>query len=517
MRKSGTTVLAVGAVLLAVGGGWQLAHFVVGTELTTTTAAAVPVVTSAASTSTTSPATTTTAAPTTTTTVPLARFGDARTVGMNVGSVEGLTMFRGNPSRTFYGRGPVPSDPTVLWQYPDTAMCGRSTVHGETDLWCGTGWTGQPVVWIRPDGVTEVIIGAFDRAVHFIDADTGMETRPAFPVGDLVKGSGSLDPDGYPLYYFGSRDNNLRILALDRDVPTELWALNANVVAGMWNNDWDSDPVIIDDILLEGGENSYFFAYRLNRSYGSDGLVEVDPEPLIQFPAFTDELLREVGREQSIENSVAVYENRVYFANSAGRVVGLDLTNIDDGEAPVVFDYWDGDDTDATITIDEDGMLYVAIELERFNERSSEVGQIIKLDPYAEGDPRVWGVAVPPIGNDDGGVWATPALGDGVLYVATHPGDLLAIDTATGEVLWSDEVGWHAWSSPVIVDDTLIQAVNCGSGGALRAYDVADPRAPVQVWETEPVGGCIESTPAVWNGRIYVGSRDGYFYAFGDG
>ena len=516
MRKTGSAILAGGTMLIAAVGGWQLARTVAGAEATTTTVA-VASSTSPTTVSATTPTIATTTTTTTTTTTPFARFGDARTVGENIGSVDGLTMFRGNPSRTFYGQGPVPIEPVILWKYPDSAMCGRSTSYGETDLWCGTGWTGQPVVWTRPDGVTEVIIGAYDKAVHFIDAATGVDTRPPFATGDLVKGSGSLDPDGFPLYYFGSRDNNFRILALDRDVPTVLWTLPASVVAGMWNNDWDSNPLVIDDILFEGGENSYFFAYRLHRSYGPDGLVAVSPEPLLQFPAFTDELIREVGREQSIENSVAVFEDRVYFANSAGRVVGLDITNVDNGEAPVVFDYWNGDDTDATITIDGEGMLYVAIELERFNDRSTEVGQIIKLDPYVEGDPRVWGVAVPPIGNDDGGVWATPALGDGVLYVATHPGDLLAIDTQTGEIVWSDEIGWHAWSSPVIVDGTLIQAVNCGTGGALRAYDLTDPRAPEHLWETDPVGGCIESTPAVWKGRIYVGSRDGYFYAFGDG
>jgi outer membrane protein assembly factor BamB len=28
--------------------------------------------------------------------------------------------------------------------------------------------------------------------------------------------------------------------------------------------------------------------------------------------------------------------------------------------------------------------------------------------------------------------------------------------------------------------------------------------------------GSFESTPIVWQGRIYVGSRDGYFYCLGD-
>ena len=162
-----------------------------------------------------------------------------------------------------------------------------------------------------------------------------------------------------------------------------------------------------------------------------------------------------------------------------------------------------------------DGSLIVAIELERYNDRAEEVGQLIKLDPSAE-DPLVWSVAVPPRGGGDGGLWATPVLGRGVVYAVTHPGELLAVDLMTGEVLFRDEVGWHAWSSPVLVDDVLVASVDCGAGGALRGYDVSDPRAPVRMWQVDLNSGCIESTPIIWKGRIYVGSRDGFVYAFGD-
>ena len=31
--------------------------------------------------------------------------------------------------------------------------------------------------------------------------------RPDLVTGDLAKGSATSDPDGYPLYYAGSRDN----------------------------------------------------------------------------------------------------------------------------------------------------------------------------------------------------------------------------------------------------------------------------------------------------------------------
>ncbi|MDH3260595.1 MAG: PQQ-binding-like beta-propeller repeat protein [Acidimicrobiia bacterium] len=454
----------------------------------------------------------------TTTTIPVREAGTVPgwTVGQAWGSVRGLTMFRGNPTRTYYGEPPVPTNPDVLWSYPaGDSLCSRSNVAGTSTVWCGTGWTGQPVVYERTDGVTEVIFGAYDKKVHFLDGSTGLPTRAPFVTGDLIKGSVSLDPDGFPLLYFGSRDNKLRIVALDRPEPDLLWDLDASAVRGIWNNDWDGNPVVLDDLLLEGGENSWFFIIKLNRGYDAAGFVTVQPERLIEVPGYTDDLISRVGSNVSIENSPAVFDNRVYFANSGGRIVGLDLSEIAAGQAPVVFDYWVGDDVDATITIDGEGMLYIAAELERFNERSAELGQLIKLDPYAA-DPFVWGVPVPPRGPGDGGLWATPALGDGVLYASTHPGELLAVDTETGQVLWRDEIGFHAWSSPVIVDKTLVVSVNCETGGGLRAYSLADPAEPQRLWQYDHASGCIESTPAVWKGTIFVGSRDGRFYAFGE-
>ena len=65
----------------------------------------------------------------------------------------------------------------------------------------------------------------------------------------------------------------------------------------------------------------------------------------------------------------------------------------------------------------------------------------------------------------------------------------------------------------MIVDDVLIQG-DCS--GVLHGYDVSDTSvAPRELWNVT-LEGCIESTPAVWNGRIFVGTRAGRFYAMGD-
>jgi outer membrane protein assembly factor BamB len=424
-------------------------------------------------------------------------------------------MFRGNPTRTFHGIGPVPDSPTVSWRYPDAQMCSPSSEGGESRIWCGMGWTGQPVVWERPDGVTELIFGAYDSAVHFVDATTGEDLRPEFQTGDIIKGSVTLDPDGYPLLYFGSRDNKLRILALDREEPTLLWSMDATEVNGIWNNDWDSNPAIVDDIMYEGGENGWFFAVRLNRAYDGDGKVTVGPEKLVQMPGYNDELLANSGRNVSIESSVLVFDQRVYFSNSGGRIVGVDVSNVDEGEAPIVFDYYAGGDIDATMVADGEGMIYAAIEHEPSQmgsvetARNREVGQLIKLNPYTDDEPRVWGLDLTADGADSGS-WSTPAVHDGVVYLNTQQGSLIAVDATDGTLVWQDDVGFHSWSSPVVVDDTLVTATCLGD---VRAYSLDDPSSPQSLWSQNLGGACLESTPVVWRGTIFIGSRDGYMRA----
>jgi outer membrane protein assembly factor BamB len=98
------------------------------------------------------------------------------------------------------------------------------------------------------------------------------------------------------------------------------------------------------------------------------------------------------------------------------------------------------------------------------------------------------------------------------LIVPTDTGDVLGLDRQTGEERWRLDLPGPTWSSPVIVDDVLVQG-DCS--GFLRGFDVSDTTVmPVELWRVE-LGGCIESTPAVWKGKIVVGTRSGYLYAVG--
>jgi hypothetical protein len=273
---------------------------------------------------------------------------------------------------------------------------------------------------------------------------------------------------------------------------------------------------VVGDYLLEGGENSWFYVVKLNRRYDDNHLVQVSPKVVMKVPGWDDQLLRDIpDGDISIENSVAFRKGIVYFANSGGLIQGWDISNVLHGGKAHrrVFRFWDGDDTDASIVIDSKGFLYAGIEFQRMNDRDRQVGQIIKLDPWRPNDPLVWRVKATDVAFEGaGGTWGTPALYGKMVFDTTASGDLLAIDRRTGKVAWSVHLAPPTIGSPVPVDDTLIVG-DCA--GVLHGFDISKPRrVPKETWRVQ-LPGCIESTPAVWRGMIYVGTRAGKIYGIG--
>jgi outer membrane protein assembly factor BamB len=275
----------------------------------------------------------------------------------------------------------------------------------------------------------------------------------------------------------------------------------------MWNDDWDSSGLVVDDHLVIGGENSRLFVAHLDRGYGPDGAVQLDAEVVADVAGFDDQLLADLGdRNVSIESSVAIHDGTVWVANSGGLVQGWDLRSLTTGDPRRTFRWWMGDDVDATVVVEPGGDLLVAAEWERHTARARDVGQVVRLDPDRP-DPRVWGAHDPTVatGADIAGAWGTPALWQDLVLVPMTAGRLMALDVATGAERWALDLGDHLWSSPVVVDDVLLQG-DCD--GTLHAVDLSAER-PLRRWSLPLGGGCIESTPAVLDGRLYVGTRDG--------
>ena len=193
----------------------------------------------------------------------------------------------------------------------------------------------------------------------------------------------------------------------------------------MWNDDWDGAPLILKDYLITGGENSWFHIIRLNRSLDPSGRVAVDPE-IVSSPGWDRELLAALGDNNvSIENSLAISGDTVWFANSGGLVQGWDLSPLQTGDDPVrTFRWWMGDDVDATIVIDDEGFLYGS-RIRTCYYSITKVGQLVKLDPRNL-KHRWSGLFMRT--ELCLGILSTPALHGDVLFVATNSGKLMSLN-----------------------------------------------------------------------------------------
>jgi outer membrane protein assembly factor BamB len=249
---------------------------------------------------------------------------------------------------------------------------------------------------------------------------------------------------------------------------------------------------------------------KLNRRYDqATGLVQVAPEITFTDEAWDEQVINDNAGDQhaSVESSVTVLDDVAYFGTSAGLVLGYDLSGLEDGQPPEqVFRFYTAGDNDATLVADDEGFLYAAAQNDRpEHPRARQVGQLQKLDPSKPTDPIVW--SFQETSSKGAGLYGTPAVLDDVVIITSAAGRLIALDRDTGAVLWERTLGGAAWASPVVVDDVLL--IGDCEGQTFHAYDLANPRvAPPELWSVD-LGGCIEATPAVWKGRIYIGSRAG--------
>ncbi|MEA2515342.1 MAG: eukaryotic-like serine/threonine-protein kinase [Thermomicrobiales bacterium] len=99
------------------------------------------------------------------------------------------------------------------------------------------------------------------------------------------------------------------------------------------------------------------------------------------------------------------------------------------------------------------------------------------------------------------GILSTPAVANGVVYVATYDGVVLAIDATTGEEVWRSTLDEPIYYSSPAVEDGVLYVGDIG--GRLYALDTEDGR---REWEFAVGEGNERSmgTPAVADGRVYV-------------
>jgi outer membrane protein assembly factor BamB len=256
------------------------------------------------------------------------------------------------------------------------------------------------------------------------------------------------------------------------------------------------------------------------------------------------------GGNLVLEASPALIDDTVYVSSGAGHVYGLRRSDL-----KVVWDYRTGSDLDGTAVPTSSGKLLVPIEKEYIKGH----GGVLMLDPVKPpNQARVWffPTGERSLGDWQGGVVGSVAVNDtydpwgrrprlaafmaidGYLYVVaqdalapgTVPGPNLEPGLRTPRLIAKFYVGGSI-STPIMVDDTIVAAgydahvhlyqirwrrARQGAPGALTSPDGNSFTVSVRETASYAGGGAFESTPVMWKGRVFIGSRDGYLYCLGD-
>lgn len=137
--------------------------------------------------------------------------------------------------------------------------------------------------------------------------------------------------------------------------------------------------------------------------------------------------------------------------------------------------------------------------------------------PQFRGDPRLTGVARSPLAATLKLLWArevgesiesSAAIAEGMVFVGTRPGGLVAVSLEDGVVRWTYPVGGEGIgeSSPAVSGGLVFVG---DLGGTVHAVRARDGR---KAW-TFKTGGEVKSSPVVAGDRVLIGSYDGHLYA----
>jgi outer membrane protein assembly factor BamB len=472
--------------------------------------------------------------------------------------------FLGSYGRRYYGQGPAPKQLDVIWK----VRLGSGWSSGKFDSdppskWAGSGWTGQPSV-VVDGGRTYLITSSYGYKLRKIDAETG-EVVWAYKYDDIIKGSPSVFQNPSPA---GADDKYIVVAGSRRGYPyklddprvapvravtfgsgKELWRLPVPQTS-CYSRDCDGSGFFFDGTYYIGVESGFFYALDPLRT---QAWAEGD-KPVIEHQQLLagDERSQDHDGNLVLESSASALGKNLYIASGAGHVYGLRRSDL-----KVVWDYYIGSDLDGTPVPTRKGLLLQAVEKEYIKGK----GGMLALDPAKPaGKAAVWYF---PTGNRKVGDWAGGIVGsaslndeyneggqypaicafsaiDGYLYLVSQT--VMSEETASGPdrgaklpvpvqiaKIWNG----GAISTPIIVGDALVagsydQRVHLydlaytpaekGDAGALPSANGDGAYWTVSLEERDQfyAEGAFESTPTLWNGRVYIGCRDGWFYCLGD-
>ena len=450
-----------------------------------------------------------------------------------------IGTFLGNEKRNYYGNE-APENLDVAWKlYLGKGKTVISRKSGEK-IWAGAGWTGQPLV-VEEDSALYLIQGSYDHNLKKISADSG-KLIWQYGFDDVIKGTGTIweNPDDTNLLtrfiiLQGSRLGVGNYLD-SKHVPSfraigymtgqELWRLDMKWTDS-YSRDADGSPLIINDTVYAGFENSLFTV--LDPDPGKAAMIDemLQPKIIQERLLYNKADVRAHSYNVVTESSPARLGDHIYITSGAGHVYGYDLASRE-----IDWDFKTGSDMNGSVVITDDSCLLVTLEKQYIPGH----GGAFKLDPSRKPEDCViwfYPVADSVLSSWDGGIIGSVGVSDAYPDTIIKPyaafigidGYLCVVDHMKTEprkkVLGPDSLTYYSCpklvfrkyigpsiSTPVFVQDKLIAASYAG----IWLFKVDDQNNFIQL---DKFYTSFEATPAVWNRKIYIASRDGYLYCFG--
>ncbi len=444
-----------------------------------------------------------------------------------------IASFLGDEKRCYYGEDP-PAKLDILWK----CWLGGAPSHmpfndAGTNMRYGAGWTGQPLLF-KEKGNLCLIQGSYDFHLRKIYAETG-DILWKYSFGDAIKGTGTL----YLNKNSGNEENRLAVLQGSRQpygleynyrsvsavTGEELFRMRIERTRSN-SRDVDGSALIINDTAYLGLENGIFTVFNPNDEYAYKNGKFYEPEIYSETNLFSNNDIAKRGGNIITESSPAYLNGKVYVAAGSGYVYGY---NISKGE--IDWEFYIGSDLNGSVTVTDDNCLLVPVEKQFI----AGNGGMLKLNPYAnEGEEIEWYF---PVGNKNllswnGGVIGSAAINDkykmkgqpslaafsgidGYLYVVNYKskdGTVKNFDgktiVNTPELVFKYKTG-ASISTPVLFQDKLIAA---GYGGIfLFSFD---SEFNFTLLDKKPY--TFEATPVAYGGKVFIASKDGWLYCFGE-
>ena len=458
----------------------------------------------------------------------------------------GVLTFRGDNFRrnAAYGTAEVEKQQlSVLWQVP----LGSLKTDDNGTLY-GVGWTGQPAIvkWTKEvrEGMNlydekkatsklrEVIFGAQDGKIYFLDLTDGSATRDPINVGYPLKGSVSIDSMDRPLLAVGqgisklpNKTGSIGLHIYNLVDGKEAYFLNGrksnSQVQYSTNGAFDGTALFLNnnrdvDALIVAGENGLLYTLDLNSKFvypserlDPDAVLSMSIKPTVLY--LRTKANAEKDALVSVESSVAMYDQYIYMADAYGVIRCVDSDTM-----KTVWAMDGGDNIDAAMALDMDNETSVSLYTGNtaYNRLGSKKEVTIRRMNALTGETLwTYSIKCDYDKNQLSGCKASPVIGQNsisdlvyftVNKVSGGGSKLLALDKQTGRLVWEYAMKDESISSPVAVYNEkgaawIIQGDEGGNLTMLNARTGA-------VKSTINLGGPIEASPAVYKDYLVVGT-----------